>query len=90
VKISLKTLKSIINEEVQKIFEGGRMVQWQIPTKEKLKVDKVLKKLRLKIGKHYDIGVGRAGTFILELDRKYKDKVLEVLMKLKVRQIKEL
>ena len=65
------------------------MVQWQIPVRDKIKVDKILKKLRLKIGKHYDIGVGRSGTFVLELDRKYIDKVLDVLVASRI-QVKEL
>ena len=33
-------------------------------------LDKILKKSGGKIGKNYDIGVGKTGTFVLELDRK--------------------
>ena len=41
---------------------------------------KVLDKLKLKMGKHYDFGVGKGATFILELDKKYEDNVLELLI----------
>ncbi len=59
----------------------GKMVQLQIKEIEKRKVKKILDKLRLKMGKHYDFGVGKGATFILELDTKFEDKVLEMLIK---------
>ncbi len=61
------------------LFEA-KMVQWQIKEIEKGKVKKILDKLRLKMGKHYDFGVGKGSTFILELDKKYENKVLELLI----------
>ena len=64
------------------------MIQLQIPIKDKLKVDKILKKTGGKIGKNYDIGVGKSGTFILELDRKFEDKIVELLIKNRI-QVKE-
>ena len=59
----------------------GKMVQLQIKEIEKKKVKKILDKLRLKMGKNYDFGVGKGSTFILELDTKFEDKVLEMLIK---------
>ena len=70
------------------LSEGWKMVQLQIPIRDKLKVNKILKKSRGKMGKHYDFGVGRPGTFILELDKKFENKVLELMIKNKV-QVKE-
>ena len=61
------------------LFEA-KMVQWQIKEIEKGKVKKILDKLRLKMGKHYDFGVGKGSTFILELDKKYENKVLELFI----------
>ena len=88
MKITKQRLKEIIREE---ILKEAKQVQLQIPIREKLKVDKILKKkLRLKVGRHYDIGVGRTGTFILELDTKYQDKVLELFIKNRIRNVKEL
>ena len=58
----------------------GKMVQLQIKEIEKRKVKKILDKLKLKMGKHYDFGVGKGATFILELDTKFEDKVLEMLI----------
>ena len=62
------------------LFEA-KMVQLQIKEIEKKKVKKILDKLKLKMGKDYDFGVGKGATFILELDTKFEDKVLELLMK---------
>ena len=59
----------------------GKMVQFQIKEIEKKKVKKILDKLKLKMGKHYDFGAGKGSTFILELDKKFEDKVLEMLIK---------
>ena len=58
----------------------GKMVQLQIKEIEKKKVKKILDKLRLKMGKDYDFGVGKGATFVLELDTKFEDKVLEMLI----------
>ena len=59
----------------------GKMVQWEIKDREKKKVSKILDKLRLKMGKNYDFGAGKGSTFVLELDTKFEDKVLEMLIK---------
>ena len=58
----------------------GKMVQFQIKEIEKKKVKKILDKLRLKMGKNYDFGAGKGSTFVLELDTKFEDKVLEMLI----------
>ena len=67
-----------------KFVEGklneGKMVQLQIKEIEKKKVKKILDKLRLKMGKNYDFGAGKGSTFVLELDTKFEDKVLEILI----------
>ena len=65
-------LKDLLNE--------AKMVQLQIKEIEKKKVKKILDKLRLKMGKNYDFGVGKGPTFVLELDKKFEDKVLEMLI----------
>ena len=59
----------------------GKMIQFKIKEMDKRKVRKVLDKLRLKMGKDYDFGVGKGATFILDLDRKYQNKVLELFIK---------
>ena len=40
------------------------------------------------MGKNYEFGVGKAGTFILELDTKLENKVLELMIKNRI-QVKE-
>ena len=80
MKITKQRLVEIIREEIRNLHEA-KMVQWQIKEIEKKKVKKILDKLRLKMGKNYDFGVGKGSTFILELDKKFEDKVLEMLIK---------
>ena len=68
MKITKQRLKEIIIEEIKNLREGKRR-QLQIPIIDKIKVNKLLKKLRLKIGKDYDVGVGKGSTFILDIDQ---------------------
>ena len=84
VKITKQRLKEIIKEEIKNLREGKRR-QLQIPIIDKIKVDKILKKLRLKIGKDYDVGVGKGSTFILDIDQKVLDKLLDVLISNRIR-----
>ena len=80
MKLTKQRLREIIKEEIRNLHEA-KMVQLQIKEIEKKKVKKILDKLRLKMGKNYDFGVGKGSTFILELDKKFEDKVLEMLIK---------
>ena len=84
MKLTKQRLKEIIKEEIVNIHEGKRR-QLQIPIIDKIKVNKILKKLRLKIGKDYDVGVGKGSTFILDVDQKVLDKLLDVLVSNRIR-----
>ena len=75
-------LRKTIRESIKKIMEA-KIVRWDIPSKDKKKVEKLVKKLRLKDGKDYAI-YGSGKTFEMELDSKHADKVLELLIKNKV------
>ena len=59
--------------------------QLQIPVMDKLKVDKILKALKLKPGKDYDIGAGSSRSFMLDIDVKHLDKVVTLFMKQRIR-----
>ena len=84
MKITKQRLREIIKEEIRNLREGKRR-QLQIPIIDKIKVNKILKKLRLKIGKDYDVGVGKGSTFILDIDQKVLDKLLDVLVSNRIR-----
>ena len=84
MEITKQRLRNIIKEELRNIREAKRR-QLQIPIMDKLKVNKILKKLRLKIGKDYDVGVGKGATFILDVDQKVLDKLLDVLVAGRIR-----
>lgn len=83
MKITKSQIRKIIKEELKSLSEA-RMVQLQIPYRDRKKAEQILKKLRLTPGKDYDYGVGKGATFILELDVKHEDKVLEMLIKNRV------
>ena len=81
MKITKQRLREIIKEEIRNLREG-KMVQWEIKDRDKKGVSKILDKLRLKMGKNYDFGASRHdATFVLELDKKFEDTVLEMLIK---------
>ena len=71
--------------KLKDILLEGRRRQLQIPIMDKLKVNKILKKMRFKIGKDYDVGVGKGATFILDVDQKVLDKLLDVLISNRIR-----
>ena len=84
MKFTKERLKEIIREEIKNLNEGRRR-QLQIPIIDKIKVNKILKKLKLKIGKDYDMGVGKGSTFILDIDQKVLDKLLDALISNRIR-----
>ena len=84
MKLTKQRLREIIREEIQNLREGKRR-QLQIPIMDKLKVNKILKKLRLKMNKDYDVGVGKGSTFILDVDQKVLDKLLDALVSNRIR-----
>ena len=84
MKLTRQRLKEIIKSEIQKLNEVKRR-ELKIPTMDKIKTDKVLKKLKLKLGKDYDMGYGDRNTFLLDIDVKHLDKVITYLMQNRVR-----
>ena len=84
MKLTKQRLKEIIKEEIKNLNEAKRR-QLQIPIIDKIKVNKILKKLRFKIGKDYDVGVGKGATFILDIDQKVLDKLLDALIANRIR-----
>ena len=79
----LEMLKSNTKETIKDLMEA-KIVRWEIPTKDKKKVQAIVKKLRLKDTKDYAI-YGSGKTFEMELDSKYEDKVLELMMKMNIK-----
>jgi hypothetical protein len=63
----------------------GKRRELEIHVMDKNKVDKIVKKLRLKPGKDYDIGFGSRQSFIIDIDVKYLDTLVSLLMKKRVR-----
>ena len=76
-------IRQTIRETIKDLMEG-KIVRWEIPMKDKKKVEMIVKKLRLKDTKDYSIH-GSGKTFEMELDSKYEDKVLELLMKMNIK-----
>ena len=84
MKFKKSEIVEIIKEEIKRLNEGKRH-ELEIHVQDKLKVDKILKTLRLKPGKDYDIGVGSSRSFMLDIDVKHLDKVVTLLMKNRIR-----
>ena len=76
-------IRQTIRETIKDLMEG-KIVRWEIPMKDKKKVEMIVKKLKLKDTKDYSI-YGSGNTFEMELDSKYEDKVLELLMKMNIK-----
>ena len=76
-------IRQVIRETIKDLMEG-KIVRFEIPMKDKKKVQAVVKKLKLKDNKDYSI-YGSGKTFEMELDSKYEDKVLELLMKMNIK-----
>jgi hypothetical protein len=72
-----------LRKAIRTILEG-KIVRYEIPTKDKKKVQAIVKKLKLKDTKDYAI-YGSGKTFEMELDSKHADKVLELLMKMNIK-----
>ena len=66
-------------------LKEGKRRQLKIPVMDKLKTNKILKKLKMKIGKDYDIGVGKGSTFVLDVDQKVLNKILDPLISNRIR-----
>ena len=84
MKISREDILEIVKEEIQRINEA-KSVQLQIPIADKRKTMQILNRLRMRQGTQYDFGVGKGSTFILDVDKKFQNKVLDFLMKNRVR-----
>ena len=90
-KFKLKSSEPSWNEgklKEVKLNEAKRR-ELEIHVRDKIKVDKILKKLRLKSGKDYDIGFGSSRSFLLDIDIKYLDKLITIFMKNRI-DVKEL
>ena len=72
-------IRQTIRETIKDLMEAKRR-ELEIHVRDKNKVDKILKKLRLKSGKDYDIGYGSSRSFMLDIDVKHLDKVITILM----------
>jgi len=84
MKITKSRLQEIIREEIKRLDEAKRH-ELEIHIIDKLKVNKILKQMKLKPGKDYDIGVGSGKSFMLDIDVKHLDKVVTLLMKNRIR-----
>jgi hypothetical protein len=74
--------KSRLKKE-EKLVEGN-YVELQIPMKDRKKTHLALIKSKAKEGRHFDYGVGRGSTFLVDLNKKFKDKVLNFMDKLRI------
>ena len=84
MKISKEDILQIVKEEIEKLVEGKRTTL-EIPLRDKPKVSKLMKSLRLKPGKDWTTRFYDRTHFILDMEDKYYNKVLELLMKNRIK-----
>jgi len=72
-------VRQLVKETIKDLMEEKR-VQLILPAKERKRADILLKRLKLKSGIDFDYGVGKGTTFIIDLDKKYYNKVLELFI----------
>ena len=82
LKYILKNIKKLTE---QVFMTEGKRRQLEVHRMDKKKVEKILKLLKLKPGKHFDVGVGKQGSILIDVDVKYLDKLVSLLMKNRVR-----
>ena len=60
----------------------AKMIHLKMPVSDRKKVVHILvKQLKLKIGKDFEYGGDKGANFIIELDKKFQNKVLDLLLK---------
>ena len=74
-------IRKIIRKVIKEQLNEAKRRELEIHVRDKIKVDKILKKLRLKSGKDYDIGAGSSRSFMLDVDVKHLDNVITIFMK---------
>ena len=78
-----KLIRSVIKEEV---LNEAKRVQLKIPIRDRKQVVNILqKKLKLKITKDFDYGGSTGPYFFVDLDKKFYNKVLELLIKNRIK-----
>ena len=68
-------IRKLVRETIRDLMEAKRR-ELEIHVRDKIKVDKILKKAKLKPGKDYDIGYGSSRSFMLDVDVKWLDKLI--------------
>ena len=85
LKSKLSNLKEQLAEQklrkvIREIITEAKRRELEIHVRDKIKVDKILKKLKLKPGRDYDVGFGSSRSFMLDIDVKHLDKVVATFM----------
>jgi len=75
------TLREQIREIIKEQLNEAKMVNLLLPIKDRPKVVDILqRKLNLKVTKHFEYGGKKGKNFVIELDKKFKNKFLELLV----------
>ena len=87
------TSEQQLKETIRDLMEA-KQIQFQIPYRDQKNVMKILRTAKsqmvgkYKEGTHYDFGVGKGATFILDVDKKLEDEILSLLIQNGIRQIR--
>ena len=79
-------LREAIREIIKEQLNEDKMVKLILPIKDRKKVVHILQKqLKLKITKDFEYGGQKGSDFVIELDKKFENKVIELFMKSKIK-----
>ena len=79
-------LREAIREIIKEQLNEAKMVKLILPIKDRKKVVHILQKqLKLKITKDFEYGGQKGSDFVIELDKKFENKVIELFMKSKIK-----
>ena len=76
-------IRQVIRETIKDLMEG-KMVSLNGQTKDYKKVVQLLKKMKLKSPKEYDLHPTGTNTFTISIDKKFYNKFLELAMNNKI------
>ena len=78
-------VRNLIKKMVREALSEGKMTsQLKIPMRDRKKVVVILKKIKAKEGKDFDFGVGKGSTFVLDINKKFTNKFIEMAIQSRV------
>ena len=84
--LSENKLRNVIKQIIKEELNEAKMVKLILPVKDRKKVVHILQKqLKLKVSKDFEYGGKKGSDFVIELDKKFENEVIELFMKTNIK-----